>query len=148
MRRVLFKMGNVSIYSYPAMLYLGLALGLYAQHYAASLIELNQTRITIASVILLIPTLIGARLLFVLANWNFYKNEPQRIWRSSEGGLSMYGGILLAILLSFPLLAVLEIPTGGFWDTASFTILITVISARIGCFLNGCCGGRPAAGPF
>jgi phosphatidylglycerol---prolipoprotein diacylglyceryl transferase len=148
MRRVFFKFGNVSIYSYPVMLYLGLALGLYAQHYAANLIQLNPARTTIATLILLVPTLIGARLLFVLANLTFYRREPQRIWRTSEGGLSMYGGILLAILFSFPLLAILEIPAGGFWDTSSFTILITVISARVGCFLNGCCGGRQASGPF
>jgi len=148
MRRVLFKMGKVSIYSYPAMLYLGLALGLYAQHYAAILIQLNPVRTTIATLILLVPTLIGARLLFVVANWNLYRREPQRIWRSSEGGLSMYGGILLAILFSIPLLAILEIPLGGFWDASSFTILVTIISARIGCFLNGCCCGRQASGPF
>jgi phosphatidylglycerol:prolipoprotein diacylglycerol transferase len=148
MRRVFFKLGNVSIYSYPVMLYLGLALSLCAQHYAAILIQLNPARTTIATLILLVPTLIGARLLFVLANLTFYRREPQRIWRTSEGGLSMYGGILLAILFSIPLLAILEIPVGGFWDTSSFTILITVISARVGCFLNGCCGGRQASGPF
>src|SRR5262245_56729072 len=123
MRPVLFKLGDISIYSYPVMLYLGLALGLYAQHYAASRTQLNPTRTTIATLILLIPTLIGARLLFVLANWNFYRREPQRSWRTAEGGLAMYGGILLAILLSLPLLAALETPWGGFWDTASFTIL-------------------------
>src|SRR4030095_1311118 len=148
MRRVLIKMGNVTIYSYPVMLYFGLVLGLFAQHYAANAIQLNPTRTTIATLILFIPTLVGARLLFVLAHWNFYRREPHRIWRTAEGGLAMYGGILLAVLLSIPLLATLEMPWGAFWDVTSFTILIGVIVTRVGCFLNGCCGGRPRSGPF
>jgi phosphatidylglycerol:prolipoprotein diacylglycerol transferase len=148
MRRVLIKTGKVTIYSYAVMLYLGLVLGIFAQHYAADRIQLSPTRTIIATLILLVPTLVGARLLFVLAHWSAYRLKPQRIWHSAEGGLSMYGGLLLAVLLSIPLLPILEMSWGAYWDVASFTILITVIVARVGCFLNGCCGGRPTSGPF
>jgi prolipoprotein diacylglyceryltransferase len=58
----------------------------------------------------------------------------------------MYGGLLLAVPLSIPLLAVLGIPFEAFWDTASFTVLIGMIITRVGCFLNGCCAGRPTSG--
>jgi len=148
MRRVLIKMGSVTIYSYPVMLYLGLVLGLSAQYYAANRIQLNPTRTIIATLILLVPTLVGARLLFVLAHWNVFRREPHRIWRTSEGGLAMYGGLLLAALLSIPLLLILGMSWGAFWDVASFTILIAIIVTRVGCFLNGCCSGRPTSGPF
>ena len=148
MRRVLIKMGSVTIYSYPVMLYLGLVLGLFAQHYAANRIQLNPTRTIITTLILLVPTLVGARLLFVLAHWSVFRREPHRIWRTAEGGLAMYGGLLLAVLLSIPLLSILGMPWGAFWDVASFTILIAIIVTRVGCFLNGCCGGRPTSGPF
>ena len=58
----------------------------------------------------------------------------------------MYGGLLLAVPLSLPLLAALGIPFGSFWDTASFTLLVGMIITRVGCFLNGCCAGRPTSG--
>ena len=148
MRRVLIKRGNVKIYSYPVMLYLGLVLGLLAQYYAADRIQLSPTRTIVATLVLLVPTLVGARLLFVFAHWNVYRLKPQRIWRSAEGGLAMYGGLILAVLLSIPLLAILEISWGAFWDVASFTILIAILVTRVGCFLNGCCCGRPTSNRF
>ena len=55
----------------------------------------------------------------------------------------MYGGLLLAVPLSVPLLAAMQIPLGGFWDAASYTMLVGLIVTRVGCFLNGCCAGRP-----
>lgn len=146
MRRVLLRWGNLTIYSYPAMLYVGMVCGVFGQYYAARLIHLDPARTLTATLILLVPALAGARLLFVVSHWSIYRREPRRIWRPSEGGAAMYGGFLLAVPLSVPLLAMLEIPFGSFWDVASFTMLIGMIFARVGCFLNGCCAGRPTDG--
>jgi len=146
MRPVLFRCGRVSIHSYPAMLYVGIVLGVFAQAYAAHAGNLNPRRMIVATLILLVPALAGARLLFVLSNWDHYRGDLRRIWRRSEGGAAMYGGFLLAFPISVPLLAVLRIPFGAFWDLASFTMLIGMIFARVGCLLNGCCCGLPTAG--
>ena len=58
----------------------------------------------------------------------------------------MYGGLLLAVPLSVPLLALLRLPFGAFWDVATFTILVGMAFTRVGCLLNGCCAGRPSNG--
>ncbi len=131
------------IYSYPAMLYLGVVLGIYAELAAATAIRLDRERTLAATLILLSSALLGARLLFVVAHLPFYRSQPQRILRFSDGGASMYGGLLLAVPLSLGLLPVLGIPFGAFWDAASFTMLIGMIVTRLGCFLNGCCAGKP-----
>ena len=145
MRRVLFRWRGRVIYSYPAMLYLGMVLGTFAQYAAAPRADLRATATVTATLILLGPALIGARLLFVVSHWRFYRQEPHRIWRRSEGGAAMYGGLLLAVPLSLPLLAMMQIPFGAFWDVASCTILIGMVLARVGCLLNGCCVGRPTS---
>jgi phosphatidylglycerol:prolipoprotein diacylglycerol transferase len=59
----------------------------------------------------------------------------------------MYGG-LVAVPVSVLLLAILHIPFWAFWDVATFTMLTGMIFARVGCLLNGCCGGRPTDSRF
>lgn len=148
MYRVLFHWRGIKIHSYPALLYLGLLLGIISGNYAANRAGLPTARIFVATFVLLVPTLIGARLLFVAAHWNIYRREPCRIWRRSEGGGSLYGGFLLTFLASIPLLSWLKVGFGSFWDVATFTMLVGMIFTRCGCLLNGCCAGRVSGGRF
>src|ERR1700712_5210529 len=143
MRRILFSWRGLNIYSYPAMLYIGLLAGVFVGAYVAQSSGMSADRFAIAVTILLIPALAGSRLYFVLTRWDVYRRDPARIWRRDEGGMAMYGGFILAVPLSFPLLRLLGLPFGGFWDAAALTILLGMAFTRIGCFLNGCCGGRP-----
>lgn len=124
------------------MLYLGLLFGVIAGNVAAHRTAINPLRVYIATLILIIPALSGARLLFVAAHWNIYRHNLRRIWDRREGGLTMYGGLPCVLLMSIPVLWVLRLDFGTFWDVASFTILTGMIFARIGCLLNGCCYGR------
>lgn len=141
MHRVLFRVAGRAVYSYPVMLYVGLILGIAAGNLAAHSAHLDAVRVFIATLLLLIPTLLGARLFHVALNWGFYRCRPQRIWNRAEGGGALYGGLPLTLLLSVPVLDLFHLPFGAFWDVASFTILIGMMFTRVGCFLNGCCSG-------
>ena len=88
--------------------------------------------------------LVGARLLFVASHWTVYRGRFRNVWNRNEGGAAQDGGLVLAIPLSFPLLRLLDVPFGLFWDVSAFTILVGMILTRIGCLLNGCCAGRPS----
>ena len=148
MRRILFSWRGINIYSYPAMLYVGLLAGVFAGAWVAQRSGMSADRFAIAIVLLLIPALAGSRLYFVLTRWDLYRHDPARIWRRTEGGMAMYGGFILVVPLSIPLLRLLGLPFGGFWDAAALTILLGMALTRIGCFLNGCCGGRPSEAWF
>ena len=126
------------------MLYLGLVAGVFAGAYVAQSTGVNPDRFGAAILILVIPALVGARLLFVLTHWDIYARDIPRIWRRSEGGMAMYGGLIMAVPLSIPLLAAMGLPFGKFWDAATFTMLLGMIFTRVGCLLNGCCSGRPS----
>jgi phosphatidylglycerol:prolipoprotein diacylglycerol transferase len=144
----LFECHGIKVYSYPAFLYLGLVLGILAGNHAANVSGLDSARVFVATLLLRVPTLVGARLLFIATHWKIYRREPERIWRRSEGGAAMGGGVPFMVVLSVPLLAALELPFGAFWDVALVTILVGMIFTRIGCLLNGCCSGRPSEGPW
>jgi len=142
MRPVLWRWRGVTVHSYPVMLYLGLVCGVFAGGVAARAAGLDARRVELATVMLLVPALVGARLFFVATHWDRYRDDLGRIWRRSEGGAAMYGGFFLAFGASVPLLAVSRLPFAAFWDVATFTILVGMIFARVGCLLNGCCRGR------
>jgi phosphatidylglycerol---prolipoprotein diacylglyceryl transferase len=142
MRPVLFHLRGVPIHSYLAMLYLGMVAGVEVGDIAAHAAGMDSLRVLLALVLLLGPALVGARLLFVAYHWRIYRENPHRIWNTKEPGAAQYGGILLALPLSVPLVQVLHLSWGGFWDVAVFTAIVGVIFGRFGCFLNGCCAGR------
>lgn len=147
-RRVLFEWRGFKLYSYLVLLYFGTLIGISAGTYAASRLGLPAARVYLAMLLLFPAGLVGARLLFIMAHWPIYRREPHRLWRRTEGGASLYGGLILFFLLSLPLLKFLEVPLGGFWDAASVTLLVGMIFTKVGCFLNGCCGGKPSSGPL
>jgi phosphatidylglycerol---prolipoprotein diacylglyceryl transferase len=128
------------------MLYLGLVFGVVAGDMAAHTAGLDALRVWIATLLLIVPALIGARLLFVASEWKFYRHNPSRIWARGEGGFMMYGGVPLMLLCSVPLLRAVNVNFGAFWDVSTFTILVGMIFTRVGCLLNGCCSGRPTQG--
>ena len=123
------------------MQYIGLTVGVIAGNFAARSIGLDAFRVYLATVILLIPALGGARLLHVAMKWDYYKAHRDQIWDTRRGGAAQYGGILLAVPASIPLLAILDVPFGAFWDIAGITIIVGMAFTRIGCFMNGCCAG-------
>jgi prolipoprotein diacylglyceryltransferase len=141
MRPVLFQWRGLTVWSYPAMLYFGLLFGVAAGNIAAHAAHINSFKAYVATLILIFPALAGARLLYVAANWKTYQHDLGRIWDRKDGGLIMYGGLPAALVLSLPLLRVLQLNFGAFWDVSAFTILVGMMFTRVGCLLNGCCGG-------
>jgi phosphatidylglycerol:prolipoprotein diacylglycerol transferase len=146
LRRILCEWRGIRLYAYSVALYLGILLGVVSGTYAATLHGLNATRVYVAMFLLVPVALVGARLLFVLSHWPVYREQPSRIWKQSEGGAALYGGLVLALLFSLLLPKIFRLPLGAFWDAATVTMLTGMIFAKMGCLLNGCCAGRPAAG--
>ena len=142
MHPVMFRWRGITVHSYPAMQWLGLTLGVFAGDFAARTSGLDAFRVFVATIILLFPALAGARVLHVAINWKYYRNHRSSIWNTREGGAAQYGGILVAVPLSIPLVNILGLPFGAYWDAAGITIMVGMVFTRIGCFLNGCCGGR------
>jgi phosphatidylglycerol---prolipoprotein diacylglyceryl transferase len=143
MRPILFRWRGLTIPSYPAMLYLGLVAGVAAGNLAAHAAGLDALRVYIATCLLIVPALMGARLLHVALHGSLYRANLRRIWNRNDGGAAQYGG-LIAVPLSVPMLAALRLPFGAFWDVATLTILVGMIFGRVGCLLQGCCAGRPS----
>jgi phosphatidylglycerol:prolipoprotein diacylglycerol transferase len=147
MRPVLFRWRGRPVSSYAALLYAGLVAGLAAGNAAARANGLPSGRVYAATVVLLAPAILGARLAYVIAHRSEFRADPGSVFRRSSGGQAMLGG-LVAVPLSVPLLAALGVGFWAFWDVATFTMLTGMVFARAGCLLTGCCAGRRTESRF
>lgn len=68
-----------------------------------------------------------------------------RFW---AGGLTYYGGLLLALPLGFRQLRRDHFPIGKALDMAGMVIPVGLCFGRMGCLLAGCCFGQPLNSPL
>jgi len=146
LRRVLFRWRGVAVSTYTACLYTGVVAGLLVAREVAARSAMDAGRVVLAALILMAPALLGARLLFVARHWADYRHDLSRLWRQTDAGAALYGGLFVALVVSVPLLRALDLPLGAFWDVGVLVILIAKAVTKIGCLLNGCCAGRVTRG--
>ena len=112
----------------------------------AKAVDINPDRVYDIGIVALISGVIGARIVFVLLN---YQTESltglYKVW---EGGLSFHGGVLFGMLGGWLYTVRAKL---NFWKIADLcapSIAIAYALTRIGCFLNGCCYGCPTDLPW
>ena len=146
MARTLLRWRGMALHAYPTMLGLGSAIGIMVATRLAPWLGVPPGRTWAALVFLLIPALVGSRILHVAVRWSTFRRQPHRLWRTREGGMALYGGLGLTLVTSAVLLPALRLPVAPFWDAAAIVIPIGMAFTKIGCHLNGCCAGRPSTG--
>ena len=86
--------------------------------------------------------IVGARLYYVLLNYDRLAIDPMGMI-FSRGGMVWYGGFLLAAALVFRRIYKLGLPVGKTVDAAAPGLAIAYAVGRAGCFLVGDDYGRP-----
>ncbi len=84
----------------------------------------------------LIAAIIGARIYYVIFEWDYYSAHPLEIFNLRAGGLAIYGGVLASVLT---LLIFTKVKKLKFWlmaDTAVQGLIIGQIIGRWGNFFN------------
>jgi phosphatidylglycerol---prolipoprotein diacylglyceryl transferase len=94
-----------------------------------------------------VSALVGVRLFFVLTHWSTFDPwyEIFFIW---QGGLTLYGGIIMATLTVWYFCRRRGIAFLSMADIMAPSVILGIGITRLGCFLNGCCFGRPTDLPF
>jgi phosphatidylglycerol---prolipoprotein diacylglyceryl transferase len=91
--------------------------------------------------------IVGARAHFVLAHPADFPN-PADAFRLWDGGLTLYGGLVAALLASWFYLARHRVAFLPVADICAPSLALGEGITRIGCFVNGCCFGRACHGDF
>ena len=150
----LFKIGPFPIRSWGVMLAIAFVVGIIMAQRRAKRYGIEPGFILDLSIIILVSSIVGARLAYVIDHLDFYLHNPSKIFGEWEGGLIfcggliLYGGILLAIPVSIYYARKRKVNVPKLMDVLAPSLAIGLFFARIGCFLNGCCFGKPTNLPI
>lgn len=96
----------------------------------------------------LVGGIIGSRIIYVVGHWNYYTDDPIKILLIQSGGLVWYGGLLGGAAAVILFLKKKNLPLATFADIVAPALPLGAAVGRIGCFLNGCCYGKPTSLPW
>lgn len=99
---------------------------------------------TIVDVIfaILVSSIIGVRLFFVVTHLDDF-HPWYRAFFIWDGGLTLYGGIATAIVAVWWMCRRKKIPFLVMADIIAPTVMLGLGFTRVGCYLAGCCHGKP-----
>ena len=140
---ILLKIGSVSLYTYGIFIVLAFLAGGLIALLMAKKRGLDSSRLLNFSPYLIVGVMIGARAYYILQHLSYYKDHLVETIYFWQGGLSMYGGVIVAFLLLLFFLRKEGIKQRWQWlDALGIGFLLGSAVGRIGCFLNGCCFGE------
>ena len=141
----LFHIGPFRVHVYGVMLAAAFLLGTFWARKGAARRGIDPDSILSLTGWILLASILGARLHFVLGHPASFAHPLDflRIW---EGGLTLYGGLVAAIVVSALFLRKNRLPFLPVADAIAPALALGEGIARIGCFLNGCCFGAVCHG--
>lgn len=99
--------------------------------------------ITNAALYSLIGGVVGARIFFVIHYFDKFAVRPIEVFYIWQGGLELLGGVVLAIAVIIFYLIYHKLPVRRYLDILAVGLMLALVFGRLGCFLNGCCYGKP-----
>ncbi len=152
---ILFSIGKLEIRAYGAMLALSFLIGIFWASKRAVKRGLNPNQVVDLSLLILLSAIIGSRILYVFTHLDEFKdhwtdtfNPFQSSGQIGIAGLTLLGGVLLSIVVIIIFCQWKKIPLLKLFDVIAPIFGLGVFITRIGCFLNGCCYGKPCDLPW
>lgn len=142
MHPVLFQIGSLTIKSYGVAIALAFLVGILLAAWRAKREKLNPNDFLDIGFIIIVSSIVGARIFYILFNLKYHIDNPAMVIRIWEGGLIFYGGLLCAAVASILYMRFKKIPVWYGTDIIAPSVALGYTITRIGCFLNGCCFGE------
>ena len=138
---VLFHLGFFTVTSYTALLDIGLLCGAVMVYLAARRRELDPVQVLDAALVAALGGLIGARAVYVAANWAYYGNHVRQALRLWGGGLAWHGALVGALVAVLVYCAVRRTSPRLALDVLTPGAAVLAVWAWLGCLLAGCAYG-------
>ncbi|WP_083461297.1 prolipoprotein diacylglyceryl transferase [Cellulosilyticum ruminicola] len=133
---IAFKVFGIAIYWYGIIITSGIICGALISSYMAKKENVNPDIITDFIMYDIIFALIGARAYYVAFNWDYYHANLGQIINTRQGGIAIYGAIIVSILVAVIYTKYKKISFWQFTDLAVYGLVVGQIIGRYGNFTN------------
>ncbi len=133
---VAFSIGDYHIYWYGIIIGIGFILAFIYALSNLKRYKIPGDKFLDCVIVGLITAIIGARLYYVIFSWDFYSQNPSKIFAIHDGGLAIYGGIIGALLGGCITAKIVKLNIPSVLDIAALGFLIGQGIGRWGNFVN------------
>lgn len=139
---------HVTVWTYGVMMVVGFLSAVLLIRHLSRDITPDPQLITNAALYSLIAGVVGARLFYIVHHFHEFKGRPLSVFAIWQGGLELFGGVLLAITIICIYLWYHKLPIRRYLDILAIGLVLALAFGRTGCFFRGCCFGRPTDLPW
>jgi phosphatidylglycerol:prolipoprotein diacylglycerol transferase len=130
------------IFGYGLMMVLGFLAGIALAQWRAKRLGGSAETVAYLGLLALLGGVIGARLAYVIENYQHFAHAPPaEMLNITSGGLIYYGGVVLAVAAILGYLRAKRLPIRRYLDIIAPSLMLGLAFGRAGCLLNGCCFG-------
>jgi len=148
MHPILFNFGSFSLYTYGLFLALGFMAAVWFSKRNARFYDIKPDDISDLFFVVLVCGLLGARLLYVVINFEEFQSNLLDIVKIWKGGLVFFGGFIGGVAGSVVMLRIKKMAFFRTADSISPGVALGHAIGRLGCLFAGCCYGRQCDLPF
>ena len=132
-----FEIFGFRIYWYGVIIALGFVLAIAYILWRGAKFKVKQDDVIDCALVAMPLAIIGCRIMYVACNWDEFKGDLLSVFEIWNGGIAIYGGLILAIIGVFVLCRYKKVNFLNFADIAILGVMIGQIVGRWGNFING-----------
>jgi phosphatidylglycerol:prolipoprotein diacylglycerol transferase len=143
--KILFSIGDVTIHLFGVMVAMGFIAGMYVVNHEWQRRKLPEAKLADLALYLLLGGLAGARALFVILNFSYFRQNPLHVLFIHQGGLAFHGAALAGAAIVLAFARKNKIHFFQLADTLVPGLALGYAVGRIGCDIFGIPAGVPWA---
>ncbi len=144
---VLFEVGGISVYAYGFFIALGAIAGVaYMAIQGKKEVGLTFDQANTLFLLIFIAAFVGGKVFLFFEDIPYYLDHPRKLFTGR--GFVFYGSFLFAVPVMLFYFKKYKLHVYRMLDVMAITTCLVHFFGRIGCFMAGCCYGRPTDSVF
>jgi len=145
---IAFEIFGLSIRWYGILISFGMLLGSFLALREAKRLNIDENKIIDLFLIVIPSAIIGARLYYVIFNWNYYNNNFLRMINIREGGLAIHGGVIAGVITGYIFTKIKKLDFWTLADIVAPSLILGQAIGRWGNYINKEAYGTPTNLPW